>query len=81
MMKKERRYASCSFCGGEVVEELVQVEFWWGEELNVFRNIPAGVCQKCGEQYFSGQIYDEMATLAESREKVVQEIVVPVHEI
>lgn len=43
-----RHYANCSFCKGKVVEENVDTEFWWGDELLIFEGVPAGVCQECG---------------------------------
>ena len=56
------KYANCSFCGGKVKEEIISTEFWWGDKLVAFENVPAGVCEKCGEEYFSAKVYaDEIA--------------------
>ena len=48
--------ANCSFCGGKVVEENIDTEFWWREKLVAFEDVPAGVCEKCGEQYFNADV-------------------------
>jgi YgiT-type zinc finger domain-containing protein len=73
-------YANCSICGGKVVERHVQTEFWWGDDLMIFENVPAGVCENCGEQYFKGEIYDKITRMAEEKTNVKREIKVPVKE-
>lgn len=30
---------------------------WRKEKLYVFKNVPAKVCEQCGEKYFSSKIY------------------------
>jgi YgiT-type zinc finger domain-containing protein len=54
----------CYFCKGKVLKQMVDVDFWWGGKLTVFENVPAEVCQQCGEKYFSPEVYKEMETLA-----------------
>ena len=44
-------YGDCSFCGGEVKEEVVELDYRHKGKLYVFREVPAGVCQQCGEKY------------------------------
>jgi YgiT-type zinc finger domain-containing protein len=73
-------FANCSFCGGEIIVRQIKAEFWWGEELNIFLDVPAGVCQRCGEQYFDGEVYDTMAQQATSREGIQRKIQVPVRQ-
>jgi YgiT-type zinc finger domain-containing protein len=46
---KMSKYGDCSFCGGEVKEELVELDYRYKGKLYVFRNVPVGVCQQCGE--------------------------------
>jgi len=51
---KERQmheYGDCSFCGGEVKEELSELDYRYHGKLYVFREVPTGVCQQCGEKY------------------------------
>jgi len=73
-----KEMADCSFCGGKVKEEIISTDFWWGNKLVAFENVPAGVCEKCGEEYFSAEVYQEMVNLAKSEEKPKREVVVPV---
>ncbi len=65
----QRRYSSCSYCGGSVDEQLVRVETWIGDQLVVFHDVPAGVCDSCGEEYFGADIQDKMFELAKTPPK------------
>src|SRR5712692_11163811 len=52
--RKERpmhEYGDCSFCGGEVKEEVAELDYRYKGNLYVFREVPVGVCQQCGEKY------------------------------
>lgn len=78
-----RIYHKCHFCGGKVVEEEeVTVDYRWGKELlTIIKNVPAGVCQICGEQYFKAEVVKEMEKLAHSKAKARAIIKVPVQEM
>ena len=63
-----RFYHKCYFCGGHVSEKKVIVDYRWGEDLiTVFKNVPAGVCQQCGEKYLESGVYKELERLAKSK--------------
>jgi YgiT-type zinc finger domain-containing protein len=68
----------CYFCKGRVVQEKVNVDFRWGQKLKVIENVPAGVCQQCGEKYFQAAVYKAMEKLAASRAKPVARLTVDV---
>ena len=77
-----RVHHRCHFCGGEVPEQRVTVDYRWGPELLVvIQNVPAGVCRVCGEQYLSADVVKEMEKLAHSGEKAEQILHVPVREL
>ena len=77
-----RVYHRCHFCGGEVVEQRVTVDYRWGEALlAVIRNVPAGVCQVCGEQYLKAEVVKEMERVAQTPEEAEEVIQVPVREL
>jgi YgiT-type zinc finger domain-containing protein len=42
-------YGDCSFCGGEVREEFVELDYRYKKQLYIFRDVPTGVCQQCGK--------------------------------
>jgi YgiT-type zinc finger domain-containing protein len=64
--KKEREamnvheYGDCSFCQGEVKEERVELDYRYKGRLYIFREVPAGVCQQCGEKYLTAGIAEEI---------------------
>lgn len=77
-----RAYHRCHFCGGEVVEQRVTVDYRWGEALLVvIRNVPAGVCQVCGEQYLKAEVVKEMERVAHAQEEPEELLQIPVREL
>lgn len=68
----------CYFCKGRVVKEKVKVDFRWGRKLKVIEDVPAGVCQQCGEKYFHSSVYKSMEKLAASRAKPAARLTVDV---
>ncbi len=77
-----RVYHRCHFCGGEVVERRVTVDYRWGEALlAVIRNVPAGVCTVCGEQYLKAEVVKEMEKVAQTPEEAKEVLQVPVREL
>jgi YgiT-type zinc finger domain-containing protein len=77
-----RRYAKCHFCGGKVSERKVTVDYRWGEDLvAIIKNVPAGVCEVCGEEYFKAAIVKAMERVAHSKQKPKEMRTVPVREL
>ena len=68
----------CYFCKGRVVEQKVKVDFRWGQSLKIIENVPAGVCQQCGEKYFQSGVYKTMEKMAASRKKPTARLTVDV---
>ena len=81
-VKMSRVYHKCHFCGGEVSEKKITVDYRWGEKLvTVIKNVPAGVCEVCGEQYFKASIVKAMERVARSKKRPKEMLKVPVHEL
>jgi YgiT-type zinc finger domain-containing protein len=77
-----RRYHRCHFCGGDVREERVTVDYRWGQDtLLVIRNVPAGVCQACGEQFLRPDIVKELEKAAQSSEEPESILRVPLRKL
>lgn len=73
-------YGDCYFCGGEVVERIIELEFRWKGQLYILEGVPAGICQQCGEKYFTAEVSKAIDEAVESGE--VKRIVnVPVKEL
>ena len=68
----------CYFCKGRVEQKKVSVDFRWGRKLKVIEDVPAGICQQCGEKYLEARVYKAMEKLAASRAKPVARLTVDV---
>ena len=68
----------CYFCKGKIVEKRVRVDFRWGDELVVIEDVPAEICQQCGEKHFSPEVYKAMENLAKTKTKTVKHIAIDV---
>mgnify|MGYP000417960767 CR=1 FL=1 len=56
---------SCYFCKtGVLVDKYVTVDFRWGDKLVIIENVPAKVCNECGERYYSANISRKMEEIA-----------------
>lgn len=58
------RFDACEHCGSMVRAKRVTVDLLRGERLFVFRNVPIGVCSKCGERYYPGPVLEQLDDLA-----------------
>jgi YgiT-type zinc finger domain-containing protein len=77
-----RVYHKCHFCGGTVTEKKITVDYRWGDTMvTVIKNVPAGVCQNCGEQYFKATIVKAMERVVRSKRKPKEILKVPVREL
>jgi YgiT-type zinc finger domain-containing protein len=72
------RYGDCSFCGGEVKEDKVELDYRYQGKLFVFQNVPAGVCKQCGEKFLTAKIAKEIERRIKKKEKWKKTISVPV---
>ena len=68
----------CYFCKGQVSEQVTSVDFWWGDDLKIIENVPADVCQQCGEKYIKAEVYKEMERLAKGSGQAVRRLSVDV---
>jgi YgiT-type zinc finger domain-containing protein len=60
-------YGDCIYCGGEVSEQLTTIDYRFHNQLYVMENVPTGVCQQCGEKFFT-------AITAKRMEAAVQDL-------
>lgn len=57
------RFADCTFCGGDVEERQIEYDYRRKGQLLVVNNVPTGVCQQCGEKYFTPDVLKKMDEL------------------
>lgn len=76
------KYVLCDRCEqGLLTEQPIQTAFWRGEGLVVIRNIPAMVCQTCGEEYVADRTaigLDRMRGKGFAAMGAVERMIVPV---
>ncbi len=57
---------TCYFCQrGIVAAKTVTVDFRWGDKLVIIENVPAKVCNECGERYYAATVVRQMEQLAQ----------------
>ena len=71
-------YGECSFCGGEVHESRIMLDYWHHGQLFVFHDVPAGVCDQCGEQYLMASVAKALERELTSAFPPTETLVVPV---
>ncbi|WP_456473683.1 type II toxin-antitoxin system MqsA family antitoxin [Candidatus Pyrohabitans sp.] len=69
---------TCAICGGRLKEDRVKVELWVKDELIVIEDVPARVCEACGEKYFSAEVSKTIDYLISARPKAKKRLDVPV---
>lgn len=70
----------CEYCNAplEGSEKLVTVYRHRRGRHFIFERVPARVCPRCGERYFSAQVAQEMDRLMQQRKRRVSTVSVPV---
>jgi len=69
----------CFQCGSSTVKKLITAENWWGDSLTLVENVPAWVCENCGEQYFDAEVVKELDKMKNGQLKAKRFIQVPVY--
>lgn len=68
----------CVFCGGKVTRKHVTFAYDEGGKYLFVENVPAEVCQQCGERTYSPEVTDNLLQYAESSHEPIRTIQVPV---
>ena len=68
----------CQFCNGTIKNKTVSLDLWIKEKLYVFKNVPARVCDQCGEKYIASKIYGIIDRLLKENSKPDETMEVPV---
>lgn len=68
----------CVFCGGSLHRENVTFVHDYGDRLLLIENVPAEVCEQCGEKTYSPEITDEIIKFARQQFKPARTVEVPV---
>ena len=69
----------CQYCGADTDENVVKAAFWGNTGLVAIEDIPARVCQECGEQFYDEETARKIEqVIADPTVKAKREILVPV---
>jgi len=68
----------CYFCKAKVVQQQVTIDYRWGDNLVVIKDVPAGVCQQCGEKYLKSSVYKELERLAKSKSHLMGKMMIDI---
>ncbi len=67
----------CEYCNGTVEEKVAQVDFRYKGHIIYIKNVPVGVCNKCGERYFDAKVYKKLEEIARKKHKIKNKISFP----
>ncbi|MGA2618119.1 MAG: type II toxin-antitoxin system MqsA family antitoxin [Thermoguttaceae bacterium] len=69
----------CTYCGSDTRADMVRAAFWGRQGLLAIEDIPARVCQRCGEQFYDDQTAQRIENIVDgSGEAPTRQILVPV---
>jgi YgiT-type zinc finger domain-containing protein len=67
LIMMSHNYGDCYFCGGEIVERVIELEYRWKGRLYIIEGVPVGICQQCGEKYFTAQVSEAIDRIVEAK--------------
>ena len=65
-------------CEGRLEAKRDREYFRQGQALIIIENVPAWVCNKCGERYHHARVYKRMRQIAAHRDQLTEHVIVPV---
>lgn len=68
----------CYFCKGQVIPKRVRHIHEWGNQVLIFEDVPAEVCQQCGEVYFGPEALRMMDEVTLGQSQATTYLSVPV---
>ena len=72
------RLMKCLVCHHEMTERCIALDLRVGEELIVVEEVPATICENCGEQVFTPEVTRQVQAAIKERKRAVRTMVVPV---
>ena len=68
----------CLVCYHDMVERKITLDLRIGEDLVVIEEVPATVCENCGERVFTPEVTRQVQAVAQERHERTKTILVPV---
>ncbi|MDZ7261337.1 MAG: type II toxin-antitoxin system MqsA family antitoxin [candidate division KSB1 bacterium] len=67
----------CDFCEGELKSQIIDLDLKVNGELLIIENIPAEVCEQCGEYYLSAEVSEKIDAFIEEFKSIKPERYIP----
>ena len=65
-------------CEGQLEAKREREYFRRGQSLLIIENVPAWVCNKCGERYHHAHVYKKMRQIAAHSDQITEHVRIPV---
>jgi len=72
--------SKCDLCGGKIKHELISYTLLFEGHWIIVENVPADVCQQCGEKLFAPETVEHLQKIIWSQRKPAKNIQTPVYE-
>lgn len=67
----------CEFCQGKVDQRMIRARFHFKGSTIYVDDVPAWVCERCGEQYFDAPVYKRLEEIAKHRRRIKKTVTFP----
>ncbi|MGM0421115.1 MAG: type II toxin-antitoxin system MqsA family antitoxin [Bacillota bacterium] len=58
---------ACPICGGDTHPDVVKMSLWRFDRLVIIEDVPAFICERCGEQYYNEETETKISELSVRR--------------
>lgn len=59
----------CPLCGGQLMVQLATIPFVVGKTITAIKDVPAEVCEGCGEPFLHAEATDSVTSLLDLRSR------------
>jgi YgiT-type zinc finger domain-containing protein len=71
----------CEYCNGQIVEKVIDLPRKVGDRYILIRNVPVGVCKRCGTKYYSANVLKTIKSSVRGRRKAESKIPMDVYSL
>jgi len=71
----------CEYCKGPIVEKIIDLPRKVGDKYVLIKNVPVGVCKKCGTKYYAANVLKTIEFRVRGRRKAESEIPMAVYSL
>lgn len=71
----------CFQCGGQLIQQRVtKIQSWKGNLVGIIENVPAWVCNQCGERYYDAPVLEKIEVMLKQKPEPKKNLTVPAYE-